>query len=55
MNSPNLIMSMEVVETSTTFLRVEEMEDLKIRAKRSLMISRVGIRPRMIRSWLVRS
>lgn len=55
MNSPNLDMSMEIGFTSTR-LRMVLANALVINLeKRSLMISKTGMRPRMIRSWLARS
>ena len=55
MNSPNLTMSTLVVVTSTILRRALDRVVRNKRAKRSLMISRVGMRPLMMRSWLVRS
>ena len=52
-NSPNFIMSVETMLTSTTLRSAVERMSRNKRQNRSLMISRVGIRPRMIRSWLV--
>jgi len=54
-NSPNLIISVDMVLTLVTLRRRAESVARNIRTNLSFVISRVGIRPRMILSWLVRS
>ena len=55
MNSPNLVMSMEMGFSSTLLRTALERALVQRRAKRSLTISSTGMRPRMMRSWLARS
>ena len=52
MKSPNFIIVMPWTLTSTNRRRIVVMELRKVLANRSFAISRPGIRPRMIRSWL---
>ena len=50
MNSPNLVMSMEMGFSSTRLRTALDRALVQSRAKRSLTISSTGMRPRMIRS-----
>ena len=54
-NSPNLIISVDMALTLVTLRSNEDRVVRNIRANFSLVISNVGMRPRMILSWLVRS
>jgi len=54
-NSPNFIISTDRALTPTTLRSSDERLIRNRRANFSVVISKVGIRPRMIRSWLVRS